>query len=225
LHPLPRTGKPPFDIVEVVRRLRIVVASFAKAALFKLAADGHETVFEVLVACIISIRTRDETTVPVARALFTKGRTPAEVVELSVIEIDRLIAGCTFHEPKAKTIRDIAAAGVRDHGGDLPCDAEVLMGFRGVGPKCANLTLGIACNQPLIGVDIHVHRVTNRWGYIATSPRRRPRRKWPPSRRSCRNGIGSRSTRYWCRLGSTSARVCGRSARRAGVARCVSRWG
>jgi endonuclease-3 len=52
------------------------------------------------------------------------------------------------------------------HGGTLPCDAELMRSFRGVGPKCANLVLGIACHQPLIGVDVHVHRVTNRWGYV-----------------------------------------------------------
>jgi endonuclease-3 len=164
-------AKKPFDIAEAARRLRIAVAAYPKAALFELAADGHDSVFEVLAACVISIRTRDEATVPVARALFAVARTPAAVAALSVAEIDRLIAACTFHEPKAKTIRDIAAAAVRDHGGELPCDADVLLSFRGVGPKCANLALGIACNQPLIGVDIHVHRVTNRWGFVtATTP-------------------------------------------------------
>ena len=56
---------------------------------------------------------------------------------------------------------------VAAYGGVLPCDAEILRSFRGVGPKCANLVLGIACQQPSIGVDIHVHRVTNRWGYVS----------------------------------------------------------
>lgn len=159
--------KKPFDITEAVRRLREAVAPYPKAALFELAADGHDSVFEVLVACIISIRTRDETTLPTARALFARARTPAAVAALPAAEIDTLIAACTFHEPKAKTIRAIAEEAVQDHGGEVPCDSDVLLGFRGVGPKCANLTLGIACGQPVIGVDIHVHRVTNRWGYVA----------------------------------------------------------
>jgi endonuclease-3 len=76
---------------------------------------------------------------------------------------------------------------VRDHGGRLPCDAELLQSFRGVGPKCANLALGVACGERRISVDIHVHRVTNRWGYVrASSPERTmaalaevlPRRYW-----------------------------------------------
>jgi endonuclease-3 len=159
-------GKHPFDIEEAMPLLRKETAPYPKAALFELAAEGHSSVFEVLVACIISIRTRDETTLPVARGLFAVARTPAEVAALSEKEIDRLIGACTFHEPKAKTIRDIARQTVQEHGGTLPCDLEVLLSFKGVGPKCANLALGIACNLPLIGVDIHVHRVTNRWGYV-----------------------------------------------------------
>jgi endonuclease-3 len=162
-------GKKPFAIAGAVRKLRAAVAPYPKAALFELAAEGHDSVFEVLAACVISIRTFDETTLPVARRLFAAARTPAEVAALSVREIDRLITPCTFHEVKAKTIRAIAADAVRDHGGVLPCDPEVLLAFHGVGPKCANLTLGIACNRPVIGVDVHVHRVTNRWGYVAAT--------------------------------------------------------
>ena len=60
----------------------------------------------------------------------------------------------------------VASATVRDHGGTLPCDLDTLLAFKGVGPKCANLALGIACGMPLIGVDVHVHRVVNRWGYV-----------------------------------------------------------
>ena len=162
------TNKQPFDIEEAMRRLREATAPYPKAALFELAAEGHTSVFEILVACILSIRTRDETTLPVARGLFAQARTPAEFAALTETEIDRLIGACTFHEPKAKTIRTIARQTVEEYGGSLPCDREVLLSFKGVGPKCANLTLGIACGLPLIGVDIHVHRVTNRWGYVAT---------------------------------------------------------
>ena len=82
---------------------------------------------------------------------------------------DELIRPSTFHERKARQIHQIARRIVTEHAGILPCDADVLLSFEGVGPKCANLVLGIACGQPFIGVDIHVHRVTNRWGYVATT--------------------------------------------------------
>lgn len=157
-------AKRPFDIEEAMPLLRRATAGHPKAALFELAAEGHTSVFELLAACVISIRTRDETTLPVARRLFAAAPTPADVAALSEAQIDELIGACTFHEPKARTIREIARATVNDHGGVLPCDRAVLLAFKGVGPKCANLALGIACNLPLIGVDVHVHRVANRWG-------------------------------------------------------------
>jgi endonuclease-3 len=158
--------KEPFDIEEAIRLLREATAPYPKAALFELAAEGHDSVFEVLVACILSIRTYDETTIPTARRLFAKARTPEAIARLSATEIDSLITSCTFHDVKARTIRRIAETTLEQHAGVLPCDPEVLMSFHGVGPKCANLALGIACNLPLISVDVHVHRVTNRWGYV-----------------------------------------------------------
>lgn len=165
---VPADGKKPFDIEKAILLLRKAVAPYPKAALFELAADGYSSVFEILIACIISIRTRDETTIPTAHALFAAARTPREIADLSEKEIDRLIGDCTFHEPKARTIRNIARQTVEQFGDALPCDPAVLQSFHGVGPKCANLAVGIACHLPLIGVDIHVHRVTNRWGLVAT---------------------------------------------------------
>ena len=156
----------PFDVNEALPLLRKAVAPYPKAALFELFAEGHTSVFEILVACIISIRTYDEVMLPVARGLFAAVRTPADVAALTENQIDALINRCTFHESKAKTIRTIATETVSKHGGVLPCDPDTLLAFKGVGPKCANLAVGIAAGLPLIGVDIHVHRVTNRWGLV-----------------------------------------------------------
>jgi endonuclease-3 len=179
--------KRPFDIDQVIRRIRAAVRPFPKAAMFELADEGFSSPFEQLVACIISIRTRDEVTIPTARRLFARARTPLEVSRLMLREIDQLIRACTFHERKAQQILLIARRVVDEYEGALPCEAEALLSFEGVGPKCANLALGIACDQPRVGVDIHVHRVTNRWGYVnARTPERTtvalegklPRRYW-----------------------------------------------
>jgi len=161
--------KLPFNIDLAIERVRKAVQPFQKAALFELADEGYGSPFEVLVACIISIRTRDETTLPVARRLFTRARTAAEVAGLTVAELDALIGACTFHEAKASQIHELARRVVDEFGGELPCDRDTLLSLRGVGPKCGNLALGIACGQPWIGVDIHVHRVTNRWGLVHAS--------------------------------------------------------
>jgi len=159
--------KKPFDVPLAVARLREATRPYPKAALFELAAEGHGSLFQILIACIISIRTYDEVTIPAARRLFAQAATPARMAALAHREIDRLIEPCTFHEPKARTIRAIAQETLDEYGGELPCDRETLLSFKGVGPKCANLALGIVCNLPLISVDIHVHRVTNRWGIVA----------------------------------------------------------
>jgi endonuclease-3 len=172
---------------EVFRRLRGAVKPFAKAALFELADDGFGSTFEQLVACILSIRTLDEVTIPTSRRLFERARTPAQVARLSVEQIDALIRTSSFHEAKARTILDIATRVVAEHGGELPCSEELMLSFHGVGPKCTNLVMGIACGEPRIGVDVHVHRVTNRWGYVqAPTPEKTmaalenalPRRYW-----------------------------------------------
>jgi endonuclease-3 len=159
--------KRPFDIHVVMRRIRKAVAPFPRAALFELRDVGFGSAFEQLAACMISIRTLDEVSLPTARNLFAHARTPAQVAALSVEEVDELIHACAFHGAKARQIHAIARQCVDEHGGELPCDEAVMLGFSGVGPKCANLVLGIACGAPRIGVDIHVHRVTNRWGYVA----------------------------------------------------------
>lgn len=162
-------AREPFDIDVAMERIEAAVRPFATAALFELREDGFASPFEQLVACIISIRTMDEATLPIARGFFGAARTPAQVAALTAEEIDRLIGQCAFHEAKARQIHAIARRVVDDFDGALPCDFNTLTSFAGVGPKCANLVLGIACGEPRIGVDIHVHRVTNRWGYVQTA--------------------------------------------------------
>lgn len=161
--------KRPFEVDEALGRIADAIRPFPSAAMFQLFDEGLRSVFEQLVACLLSIRTRDEVSLLAARRLFGRARAPADVVKLGPEGIDALIADCTFHETKARQIHSIAESTVRDHRGKLPCEADILLEFSGVGPKCANLTLGIACRQPRISVDIHVHRVTNRWGYATAS--------------------------------------------------------
>jgi endonuclease III len=162
-------NKKPFDLGVVIRRIQKAVKPWPKAALFELAENGFTTTFEQLVACIISIRTYDEVTLPVSKKLFERARTPEEISQLTYEELDALISPSTFHERKASQILAIARRVVDEYGGEIPCDPEILLSFSGVGPKCAHLVLGIACEEPFISVDVHVHRVTNRWGYVKTS--------------------------------------------------------
>ena len=93
----------------------------------------------------------------------------AAVAALPVAEIDKLIGTATFHDRKAAQIHAIAEHVHSELGGYLPPDRDLLLSFAGVGPKCANLALGVAAGTSVISVDIHVHRVTNRWGYVKTT--------------------------------------------------------
>ena len=164
-----RSKKRPFDIDVAMRRIADAIAAsgVADAAMFALATEGYRSLFEQLVACVISIRTYDETMLVCARRLFARARTPRAIAALPVRSIDALIRESAFHEAKANQIREIARRTATEFGGELPCSFDVLTSFKGVGPKCANLALGIACGETRIGVDVHVWRVTNRWGYIA----------------------------------------------------------
>jgi endonuclease-3 len=184
---VPKQRKRPFDVDEVMRRVREAVAEYPDAAMFALRDLGYGAVFQQLVACIISIRTTDEVSLPTALALLARAPTPAKMAKMTVSEIDAVIRASSFHEAKARQIHAIARRAVEEFGGDLPCDGAVLQSFGGVGPKCANLALGVACNEPRISVDVHVWRVVNRWGYVeARTPEKAeealkkvlPRRYW-----------------------------------------------
>ena len=160
-------GKETFDINLVMERVEEAVRPFPKAAMFELAEKGHDSPFEQLIGCILSIRTYDEVSLPVSLKLFARANTPQQIAEMDVAEIAKIIRRSSFSERKAEQIKAIATQLVAEHDGKLPCNRELLLSFNGVGPKCANLALGIACDQKVISVDVHVHRITNRWGYVA----------------------------------------------------------
>ena len=159
----------PFDIDEVFRRLRLNLAHRPKAAMFDLRDRGYSTPFEQLVGSLISARTRDEVTMAVCLRLFETARTPEALAALGESDLVRLLHGASFPEPKARDLREIARQIMANHGGDVPDSMAGLIAFRGVGPKIAALTLAVGFHQPTIAVDIHVHRIVNRWGYVQTT--------------------------------------------------------
>lgn len=162
-------GKEPFDIDEVFRRLRVAVAPLPKAAMFDLRDQGYGSPFEQLVGSLISARTRDETTVEVARRVFAVARTPAAMAALDEAALARLLDGATFPEPKARDLIALARHIQEAYGGTVPDSMEALTAFHGVGPKIAALTLAVGFGRPAVAVDVHVHRIVNRWGYIVTT--------------------------------------------------------
>ena len=162
-------GKEPIDIDAVFERLRRAVSGLPKAAMFDLRDRGYGTPFEQLVGSLISARTRDETTVEVCLRLFAEARTPEDFVRLPGDRLATLLDGATFPEPQARDLKEIARRILEEHGGRVPDGLEALTAFRGVGLKIAALTLAVGFGRPAVAVDVHVHRIVNRWGYVATT--------------------------------------------------------
>lgn len=158
-----------FDLETVLNRIEQAIAGYPKAAMFELYERGYNTLFEQLISCLISVRTLDETTIPVSLRLFAQARTPEAMLLLSHENLVQLLFGSTFPGQKADTILGISKIAVEQYNGNLPVTFEGLTALKGVGPKCANLALGVAAKLPGISVDIHVHRVVNRWGIVKTS--------------------------------------------------------
>lgn len=158
----------PFNLSVMLKRIEKAIAAYPKAAMFELYERGYTSLFEQLISCIISIRTLDETTIPLSEKVFSVARTPDELLKHSPKELEELLHGSQYPGQKAYTLLGIAKAAIDDYGGELPADYEKLTALKGVGPKCANLALGVASGHPGISVDVHVHRVTNRWGFVQT---------------------------------------------------------
>lgn len=157
-----------FPITSVLDRIEPSIAAFPKASMHELADDGFRSLFQQVVACLISVRTFEEVTMPICRDLFAVAPDPTAVVALGEAAILDIIRRSTFSDRKAGQILAIARQTVDTYGGTIPCDPDVVRGFNGIGVKCANLALGIACGMPLVCVDVHVHRIANRWGYVTT---------------------------------------------------------
>jgi endonuclease-3 len=124
--------------------------------------------FAVLVSCIISLRTRDEVTEPASARLFKLAKNPAQLMKLSTATLEKAIYPAAFFRNKSQSLKNICKDLVDNYEGRVPDKLDELLKLKGVGRKTANLTLILGHNKPGICVDIHVHRISNRWGYVKT---------------------------------------------------------
>lgn len=131
-------------------------------------SEQFHSPFHVLLSCIISLRTKDVVTAAASRRLFARASTPQEIVGLSPDEIARLIYPAGFYRTKAAQMYQICQLLLNNFHGVVPEEMEQLLSFKGVGRKTANLVITLGHGKPGICVDIHVHRITNRWGYVTS---------------------------------------------------------
>jgi endonuclease III len=155
------------QIHQAISILSGVVKGWLTPAVTIVATRDHDP-FKVLVSCILSLRTRDQTTAEASARLFGLADTPEKLSRLSEAEIEAAIYPVGFYRVKAHQILEISRELTGSHGGLVPDDMEALLRFKGVGRKTANLVLTLGFGKPGICVDIHVHRICNRWGYVAT---------------------------------------------------------
>jgi endonuclease III len=160
-----------------------------EAQQWRLPAVGHfaATPFTVLISCLLSLRTQDKTTHAASERLFQLARDPRKMADLPVATIEKNIYPVGFYKTKSKTIKKICRILLDRYAGAVPDDLDELVKLPGVGRKTANLVVTLGFGKPGICVDTHVHRITNRWGYVQTKTpeqtetalrQKLPRRYW-----------------------------------------------
>ncbi len=156
-----------FPIDEVLALLAAEMPQYAQPLIDQMGGEGA-TPFRILVATILSLRTKDTLTAVVAPRLFAVADTPAATLALGEERLAELIYPVGFYRNKARSIVQIARLLIERYDGQVPADLEALLALPGVGRKTANLVVTAGFGLPGICVDIHVHRITNRWGYVQT---------------------------------------------------------
>ncbi|MFT5207644.1 MAG: endonuclease-3 [Candidatus Omnitrophota bacterium] len=132
-----------------------------------IAATGKDP-FRVLISCLLSLRTNDRTTAPATERLFAIADTPGGINKLTIKRLEKLIYPVCFYRNKAKILKDISRILITDYESKVPNTLEELLKFKGVGRKTANLVLSQGFNISAICVDVHVHRISNRLGFVET---------------------------------------------------------
>jgi len=124
--------------------------------------------FKILISCLISLRTRDENTEKVSAKLFEVAQSPEEIISLPIKELEKLIFSSGYYKNKARTLKHVSEEVKNRFGGKVPDTREELLSMKGIGPKTANIVLAFAYGQEVIPVDVNVHRIVNRLGFLET---------------------------------------------------------
>jgi len=154
-------------IDKVMSTLRKESASWNAPVVTQMATLSRDP-YQVLIACLLSLRTKDETTGPAARRLFALADTPERMLTLTKAQIEQAIYPVGFYKTKSQTVLDISQELIDKYNSRVPDEIDELLTFKGVGRKTANLVVTLGYQKPGICVDTHVHRITNRWGYVET---------------------------------------------------------
>ena len=156
---------------QITAALRIVkreILQWEEPVLGVVARESNRDPFRILISCLLSLRTQDKTTNEASVRLYALAHQPATMLVLPLRKIERAIYPVGFYRTKAKSIHAICRRLLEVYGGTVPESIDELVTLSGVGRKTANLVVTVAYGKPGICVDIHVHRISNRWGYVRT---------------------------------------------------------
>ena len=129
----------------------------------------HYSKFQMLIATMLSARTKDTTTIPIVIKMFKKWSTPEDFLKVDLLELEKELYGIGFYKVKAKNIKKLSRMVIEDFNGIVPDTLEGMTSLPGVGRKTANCMLNYAFDKPAIAVDIHVHRISNRLSWVNTN--------------------------------------------------------
>lgn len=149
-----------------MRILREEIKKFSVPIVSEVAADRDP--YKVLISCVLSLRTKDEVTKKASLKLFQHADTPQKMISLNEIQIQKLVYPVGFYKTKAKRIIEMSHKILEDYGGKTPDTIDELLKLKGVGRKTANIVITLGYGKPGVCVDTHVHRISNRWGYVKT---------------------------------------------------------
>jgi endonuclease-3 len=152
----------------VIARLAGDAPTWRRTSLAAIAEATGQDPFRILIGCLLSLRTRDETTAVASARLFARAATPRAMLALAPRTIARTIFPVGFYRTKARVLRAVSRELLERFGGQVPADLDALLTLPGVGRKTANLVVTTGFNRPGICVDTHVHRISNRLGFIRT---------------------------------------------------------
>ena len=156
------------QIHAAIKILRREIRQWQEPVVGVVARESARDPFRILISCLLSLRTKDKTTSAASARLFALAHTPAGLLTLSRRKIERSIYPVGFYRTKAKAIHAICRRLLNVYQGKVPQSIDELITLPGVGRKTANLVVTVGYQKPGICVDIHVHRITNRWGYVKT---------------------------------------------------------
>ncbi|MGA1820135.1 MAG: endonuclease III domain-containing protein [Thermoplasmatota archaeon] len=151
----------------VLRRIGEEYPRYRMPIVTELVQTGKDP-YKVLISCLLSLRTKDEVTARAQERLFRVAGTPGEMVELEEARIEELIYPVGFYKNKARVLKEVSRTLIGEYGGRVPDDLDELLKLKGVGRKTANLVITMGYDKPGICVDTHVHRISNRLGYVRT---------------------------------------------------------